>query len=288
MALDYETALSIGQANLPAKYDHNRAILYALGLGFGRDPMDDKELRFVYEKDLVAVPTMPAILASAGDATVAKLGINFQMLVHGGQAMRFHRPMPSAADILVSNRIVDVFDKGADKGALIIAETTIEDADGSGAYATITASLFARGDGGFMKDGQTSRTKAPPVHQVPDRQPDIVDEFKTRSDQALLYRLSGDFNPLHADPKFAAKAGFERPILHGLCTYGICARSILKTVIDYDATQMKSIEARFSGPVIPGETIVTEIWVDGGIVSFRASVKERAVLAVSNGLCLIS
>lgn len=288
MPLDYETALSVGQADIPANYDRNQAILYALGLGFGRDPMDDKELSFVYEENLVVVPTIAATLASVGDSTVAGLGINLHKLVHGAQAMTFHRPMPPSAETLVSNRIVDVFDKGSEKGAIVVAETSVVAADGSGALATITSSLFARGDGGFMKDGQTSRTKPPQVHQVPDRQPDLVDEFKTRPDQALLYRLSGDFNPLHADPKFAAKAGFERPILHGLCTYGICARSILKTALDYDAARMKSIDARFSGPVIPGETIVTEIWVDGSDISFRASVKERAAPAVSNGLCLIS
>lgn len=287
MSLDYDAALAIQQNGIPATYSREEAILYALGLGFGRDPVDEKELRFVYEEGLVAMPTIASQLAFAANAVVARLGINLNMLVHGEQGMTFHRQMPPAADTLVSSRIIDIFDKGAGKGAIIISGTQVDAADGSGKIATLRASLFARGDGGFMKAGQTSRTQPPVPHQIPSRTPDIVDEFVTRPDQALIYRLSGDFNPLHADPSFAARAGFQRPILHGLCTYGICARSILKTVLDYDVARMKGINARFSGPVIPGETIVTEIWIDGNEVSFRASVKEREALAVNNGLCRI-
>lgn len=287
MALDYETALQVTAKDAPARYGREQAILYALGLGFGRDPMDVAELRFVYERGLVAVPTIATSLANAANGAFSQLGINMQMLVHGEQGIRFHRPMPPEADTLVTSGVYDIYDKGEGKGAVIIMETAIRERESGELMATLTSSLFARGDGGFMKPGQTSRTEQPRAHILPDRAPDLVDEFQTRPDQALLYRLSGDFNPLHADPAFAARAGFDRPILHGLCTYGVCGRAILKSVLDYDVVRMESIHARFSGPVIPGETIVTEMWVDGSEISFRASVKERSSPAVGNGLCKI-
>ena len=287
MPIDFEAAIQTRGKDAVAVYSRKDAILYALGLGFGRDPLDARELRFVYEKDLLAVPTFATGLAFAANALTARIGMNLALLVHGEQSIIFHHTLPAAADTLVDTQVVDIFDKGPGKGAVVIIETNVRIKGTNEALVTLTASLFARGDGGFLKPGQTSKGVQAKAHALPDRAPDYVDELATRPDQALLYRLSGDFNPLHADPEFAAKAGFQRPILHGLCTYGICCRAILKHVLDYDPTAIELFNARFSNPVVPGETIVTEIWREGADISFRARVKERDVVAVNNGLCRI-
>ena len=287
MPLDYDIAMKFGVKNAPAAYSRESAMLYALGLGFGRDPLDAQELRFVYEKQQVAVPTIATLLANAGQSAAGELGINLNLLLHGEQAMQFHQPMPASADTLVDQRVIDIYDKGEGKGAVILIETAARLKESGAPLVTQVTTLFARGDGGFMKPGQASHSEQPRAHKIPDRTPDLVDEFQTRPDQALLYRLSGDFNPLHAEPAFAARAGFDRPILHGLCTYGICGRAVLKHAVNYDASRIARINARFSSPVLPGETILTELWQDGDQVSFRASVKERGVVAVNNGLCEI-
>jgi acyl dehydratase len=287
MPIDYDAAMKIGVKGAPSAYSREAAMLYALGLGFGRDPLDLQELRFVFEKKLVAVPTIATLLAAAGNAAMGELNINLNMLLHGEQGMEFHQPMPASADTIIDQRVVDIFDKGEGKGAVILIETAARMKDTGAPLVTQVTTLFARGDGGFMKPGQTSKSEQPRAHQIPDRAPDMVDEFQTRPDQALLYRLSGDYNPLHADPAFAARAGFDRPILHGLCTYGICCRAVLKHVVDYDASRIGKFNARFSSPVLPGETIVTELWKDGDQVSFRASVRERNLVAVNNGFCHI-
>jgi acyl dehydratase len=148
---------------------------------------------------------------------------------------------------------------------------------------TLVGTAFARGDGGFggPKDG------APEPHAIPARAPDLVHEANTRPDQAFLYALSGDRNPLHRDPNVARMAGFPRPILHGLCTYGIACRSVLSIVCDYDPARITGFDVRFSAPVFPGETIVTEMWVDGAIVSFRSKVKERDVVCLNNAKCTL-
>jgi acyl dehydratase len=285
MPIDFDAAMQTRGTDAAAAYTRKDAILYALGLGFGRDPLDARELRFVYEKDLSVVPTIATGLAFAANALTERIGMNLALLVHGEQSMIFHRTLPAAADTLVDTHVVDIFDKGPGKGAVVVVESNARIKETNEPLATLTASLFARGDGGFLKSGQMSKGIQGKAHVLPDRAPDYVNELATRPDQALLYRLSGDFNPLHVDPDVAAKAGFQRPILHGLCTYGICCRAILKEVLDYDPTGIAVFNARFSNPVIPGETILTEIWRDGAVISFRARVKERDVVAVGNGLC---
>ena len=195
MPIDYEAAMQLAVNDVPVSYRPTDAILYALGLGFGRDPLDADELPFVYERDLVAVPTMATKLAFATEQLTTDLGINVLMLVHGEQGIVLHRPLPPSASTLVSSRVLEIFDKGAGKGAIAVIETTVRLKDGGEKLVTLTSSLFARGDGGFMRPGQTQRGTQPAPHALPDRVPDFTDTFQTRPDQALLYRLSGDFNP---------------------------------------------------------------------------------------------
>ncbi len=174
--------------------------------------------------------------------------------------------------------MLDVFDKGKDKGAVIRHKTVLRDEKGE-PLATLVASRFARGDGGF---GGPSGGQAEP-HKMPTRAPDKSVDITTRPDQALVYRLCGDRNPLHSDPEFAKRAGFPAPILHGMCTYGITCRGVLQTYADYDAGAFKQHAVRFSSPVYPGETVTMEMWKDGNVISFEAKVKSRNVTVIKSG-----
>lgn len=282
MAIDYDHLMSLKSEGERFSYGDRETMLYALGVGMGRDPLAAKELPYVYEKDLKTVPTMATVIAW-GAGPLRDSGINYLMVVHGEQKLTLHRPLPAAADIIADSRVVGAWDKGADKGAVIVTETDIRLADTDDALCTLTSTTFARGDGGF--GGPTDG--APKPHALPDRAPDETIEVDTRPDQALLYRLSGDRNPLHADPEFATAAGFPAPILHGLCTYGTCCRAILGSVADYDHTAITGFDVRFSSPVFPGETILVDVWKDGPVASFRARLKERDVVVINNGKCTL-
>jgi len=264
-------------------YTDRETMLYALGVGFGRDPMNEAELPFVYENGLKTVPTLATVIAW-GQRTIGASGINYLMVVHGEQRLTVHKPLPASATIVADERVSGAVDKGAGKGALIFTEKVIRLKGTNEKLCTLGGTIFARGDGGF---GGPS-TGAIEPHPIPERKADVVHEADTRADQALLYRLSGDRNPLHSDPKIATMAGFPRPILHGLCSYGTACRSVLATVCKYDHTLIAGFDVRFSSPVFPGETIVTEMWKDGKIVSFRSKVKERDVVVINNGKCTLT
>jgi acyl dehydratase len=265
-------------------YGDRETMLYALGIGFMRDPMSAAELPFAYENGLKAVPTMATVIGWGASSTMARSGINYMMVVHGEQRLTLHKPLPDSAEVLIDERVTGVFDKGVGKGALVVTERSIREKASGAKLCTLSSTTFARGDGGFggPKDG------APEPHTLPTRAPDLTHEADTRPDQAFLYALSGDRNPLHRDPSVAKMAGFPRPILHGLCTYGTVCRSVLSTVCKYDPAKITSFDVRFSSPVFPGETIVTEMWVDGGVLSFRSKVKERDVVVLNNGKCLLA
>jgi acyl dehydratase len=284
MAIDYEKLMASKSSGQEFTYTDRETMLYALGIGFGRDPMNTKELPFVYEKGLVTVPTMSSVIAW-GAGGMRDSGINYLMVVHGEQKLTMHKPLPIATTISVDTRMVGVWDKGADKGAILVGETVISDKKTGDKLCTMQGTTFARGDGGFGGP----REGAPAPHTMPERKPDMTVDVDTRPDQALIYRLSGDRNPLHADPEIAKAAGFPRPILHGLCTYGSCCRAIISSpVCDYDPTKITGFDVRFSSPVFPGETIAVDIWKDGNIASFRARVKERDVVVINNGKCTLS
>ena len=267
-------------------YTVRDSIIYALGLGFGADPLDEGQLNFTFEeRDFKAVPTMAAVLCTPGFwVRDPESGVDWKKVLHGEQAIELHRPLPPKATIKARSRITDIIDKGKGKGALFFAERTLVDGATDEPLATLKSTTFARGDGGF---GGPSGPQPEP-HVLPNREPDGVCDLPTLPQAALIYRLSGDPNPLHADPQVAAAAGFDRPILHGLCTLGIAGHAILKTYCDYDTARFKSLNLRFSSPVFPGETIRTEMWRDGKNVSFRAKVVERDIVVLNNGLSVVS
>lgn len=276
MPISYPEILSQKTEGQPFSWSSKDAILYALGVGMAADPMDEKELAFVYEKELKAVPTLAGVVAWG--AGVGAPGINYLLVVDGERKIVFHKPMSVEGKVTANSRILGAWDKGQGKGAVIVSETDLLNEAGE-RLVTITGSLFARGDGGFggPSEGQ------PEPHQVPGRAPDKSVDIPTRADQALIYRLSGDRNPLHCDPAVAKAAGFPRPILHGMCTYGITCRAVLQTYADYDAARFKSHQARFSAPVFPGETITVDLWKDGDVISFEARIKDRGVTVIKNG-----
>jgi len=245
-------------------------ILYALGVGCGTD-----ELQFTYERELKVLPTFAVIPAFPAMLNLGSaMQVNPMMILHGEQRIELHGPIPTDATITTTPTIKAIYDKG--KGAVVVVETDSVDEKGRLLFRN-TSGIFARGEGGFGGD----RGPSGPRNVVPDRKPDRSIALKTRPDQALLYRLSGDRNPLHADPDFAKMAGFERPILHGLCTYGFAGRAVLQAYCDNDPARLKSFEVRFSGVVFPGETITTDMWQvgPGQIVLTAKTERGEAVLS---------
>ncbi len=281
MVLDPQKILNWPFRPVEQTYTERDAILYALGCGLGIDPLDEAQLRFVFEEpELLALPSMAAVLSPPGFwARHPDSGIDWVRILHGEQAMEIHKPLPAAARVVATTQVTDIVDKGAGRGALLFLRRTVTEAETGEALATLRSTTFARGDGGC---GGTTET-APPPHPVPDRTPDLVCDLPTAPNSALIYRLSGDPNPLHASPSVARAAGFDRPILHGLCSWGVAGHAILKTCCDYDPARLRAMALRFSAPVYPGETIRTEMWRDGAVVSFRARVAERDAVVLNNG-----
>ena len=286
MAIDYEKLKNRPFEPVEHSYTTDQAILYALGLGFGSDPFDEKQLHFTFEEEgFSAVPTLAVVLAHPGFwVREPDSGVDWVKVLHGEQGIVWHKPMPPSATVIGQTRVVDIIDKGEGKGALIYSEKTLHDKATGDLLATTVSTTFARGDGGF--GGPAGPVKS--VHKLPEREPDKSVDIAMLPQSALIYRLSGDHNPLHASPTVAKAAGFERPILHGLCTLGVAGRAILQEVCDYDPTKMKSLDLRFSSPVFPGETITTDIWQDGPTISFRARIKARDTVVLNNGKAIIA
>ncbi len=256
------------------------AILYALGLGYGSDPLDEGQLQFVYEGGLKAVPSMCNTIAHPGFwIDQPELGIDFVKVLHAEQAFVIHSTIPPQGRMRADYAVVSVEDKGADKGAMMRMEKKLSDRDTGELFATVTQTLFLRGDGG--QGGFGKIPAAAPA--VPERTPELVSEIATLPQSALIYRLSGDLNPLHASPAIARKAGFDRPILHGQCTMGIAARAIIEQVCEQRPERLKFMSVRFSRPVYPGETIRTEMFRDGATVSFRCRAVERDLVVLDRG-----
>lgn len=271
-------------ADIEQTYAARDTMLYALGAGLGADPLDAGQLRYVYERapgGLQALPTMVNVLGYAGFwADRPDTGIDWRKLVHAEQAIVLHRALPAEGRVLASNRVVALHDKGADKGALMLQERRVRDADSGELLATVTQTTMLRGNGGF--GGSHGAPLAPP-HAVPARTPDAVCDLPTLPQMALLYRLNGDFNPLHADPATAAGAGFARPVLHGLATMGVAMHAVLKALLAYDAGLVRGMRVRFTAPVLPGETLRTELWRDGEVVSLRTTALESGKVVLNAG-----
>jgi acyl dehydratase len=282
MAIDYDTLIELEVPEVTRRYTVKDTILYALGIGLGADPMDEEQLRFVCEKDLKAVPTLVNVLALPG-AWVRDSGLDYARIVHGEQSVQIHAPIPPEGEVTSKLRVTDIIDKGEGKGALVYAERELRDTASGARLATIGTTIFARGNGGI---GGPARAQ-PPIHALPERAPDDVVTLSTVPQQALIYRQSGDYNPLHDDPAVAQRAGFPKPILHGLATFGVAAHALLKGVCGYDPDRLASIAGRFTAPVFPGETFETDYWIDGETVSFRTRVQGRDAVAINNGRATI-
>ena len=285
MAIDYAQLMNY---EIPAReqtYTQRDVMLYALGLGLCMDPVNRPELSFVNEKDLKVLPTICCVLGAPG-MWLAKpdTGVDYVKVVHGEMGFKIHKPIPSAASVCAKTRVTDIFDKGEGVGALIVTQSEICDRESGDTLATTTSTIFARGNGGFGGERGPSNVRVIPE----DREPDAICDLPTLPQAALIYRLSGDYNPLHCDPDVAERAGFPRPILHGLCTYGTAGHAILRTHCDYDPLRLTGMKARFSAPVFPGETIRTEMWRNaGGMTAFRSRVVERNVVVLDQGTATV-
>ncbi|MER7663837.1 MaoC/PaaZ C-terminal domain-containing protein [Streptomyces sp. NPDC096193] len=255
MPIDPAKAVAAEPRSAEITWDRKDVQLYHLGLGAGTPATDPAELRYTLESRLHVLPSF-ATVAGAGKGVVGGLtgpglDIDLASVLHGGQTVRLHRPIPSAGTALSTTRVAAVYDKG--KAAVLVLRT--EAADDDGPLWTNDSQIFVRGEGGFGGErGPSSRT------ELPASEPDKTVEKPIREDQALLYRLSGDLNPLHADPEFAARAGFDRPILHGLCSYGMALKAVVDTLLDGDVTRVRSCTTRFAGIVFPGETLRIRMW----------------------------
>ena len=276
-------AIGVEFARSIYSYSERDAVLYALGIGAPSDPIHPAELKFVYERsdDFQVLPTFAVIFAKdlirqflCGD--IAGIRYNPMMMVHGEQELDVLKPLPPSATVTSQFKIADIMDKGS--GLLMIFEVATCD-DLGDLLAKARTSVFIRGLGGFGGHRGASRKV-----DIPDRAPDRVHEGTTLPQQALLYRLAGDANPLHADPSMAAIGGYDRPILHGLCTYGFAARALIKQFCDNDARRLSGLDARFVYHVFPGETLVTEMWRrNASEICFQTKVKERAAVVLSHG-----
>lgn len=252
-------------------WDSKDCLLYAVGVGCGTD-----ELEFATEKDQKVLPTF-AVIIGGGGVPLNKIGdFNFAMLVHGEQAIYFEKPIPTDGIITSQGKIVEIWDKGS--GAVVVTESNSIDKKTGELIFKTRSSVFLRGEGGFGGD------RGPKAEKFdPGRAPDKQITYKTREDQALTYRLSGDRNPLHSDPEFAKRGGFDRPILHGLCTYGFTGRALLNSYCKDQPEKFKAIEGRFSKPVMPGDELTISMWQEGNNVLFQTKTQDDVVV-IDNGL----
>ncbi|MER6914287.1 MaoC/PaaZ C-terminal domain-containing protein [Streptomyces sp. NPDC000594] len=270
MPIDPATALAAPPRSAGISWDHKDVLLYHLGIGAGVPATDPDELRYTLESRLQVLPSF-ATVAGAGQGLVGGLdapGIDIDLaaVLHGGQSVRVHRPLPARGTAVSTARIAALYDKGS--AAVLVLRAEAADADGP--LWTSDSSIFVRGEGGFGGERGPSGRAAPPTGD-----PDRTVERPIREDLALLYRLSGDFNPLHADPGFAALAGFDRPILHGLCSYGITLKAVVDTLLGGEAVRVRSYRTRFTGVVFPGETLRIRMWAGDGAVRVTAVAVER-------------
>lgn len=277
---------AVGSTSDPAErtWTSKDALLYAIGVGAGSiDPFWELEFTTENTKDVTqqVLPTFAVIIGSGGGAMRNIGSFNPAMLVHGEQGIELHRPIPVEGTVRTTSEITGIFDKGS--GAVIATRSESVDAGSGEPLFTTTSSVFIRGEGGFGGDRGPSGPKNP----APDRAPDHEVTYGTRPDQALLYRLSGDRNPLHSDPSFAKLGGFDRPILHGLCSYGFTGRALLHTLCGSDPARFRAMEARFTKPVLPGDTLTVKMWVDGDEAFFRTET-DRGDVVIDGGRCSFS
>ena len=279
MALNYEKIMAYRPADIRATYGPRDCMLYALGIGLGMDPLDQGQLKFVYEKNLAAFPTLATTLGWMGRLTDPAFGIDERMVVLADQRVVLHRPLAPEATLISRPYVKEIIDKG----------------EGNAAIIQFTRDLTAGGrhahcDRRRLDLGAQARRLRRQSHAIarssrdPLRDPDATCDLPTPPNLALIFRLTGDTNPLHIDPERAKVAGFPRPILHGMAGFGVAAHAILRTLAGYQPEKLASIEARFAKPIFPGETVRTEMWQNGSEVAFRCRTVERGEVAIDNGL----
>ncbi|MDZ3992278.1 MaoC/PaaZ C-terminal domain-containing protein [Pseudomonas sp. Teo4] len=278
MPIDADQLLSYPIPSVGQRLSPRDAAFYALSVGVGQDPEDARQLHYVdYSQAISVLPSMALVLAHPGFwLGDPRSGVDATQVVHGEQALTLHRPLPVDTDLISETVIDGLVDKGQGQGALLYTRKTLKNAATGELIASTLNTTFIRGGGGF---GGSSAPRAP-SQPLPEGEPAFVVDLPTRPEQALYYRMNGDDNPLHADPQVAAKAGFPRPILHGLCTFGMVCHALVRSLCDYQGARLREMSLRFAAPVYPGETLRCEIWHDG---AFRARVLERDVLVISHG-----
>ncbi|MGW1598084.1 MaoC/PaaZ C-terminal domain-containing protein [Streptomyces sp. NPDC002343] len=271
MPIDATQALAAGPRAGEITWDHKDVQLYHLGIGAGRPATDPDELRYTLESRLHVLPSFATVAGNGSPGVISGLSmpgidVDLARVLHGGQSIEVHRPIPVRGTATATGRIAAVYDKGT--AAVLVMRTEAADADGP--LWTSEARIFVRGEGGWGGDRGPAGRLGPPAGD-----PDRTVERPVREDQALLYRLCGDWNPLHADPDFARRAGFDRPILHGLCTYGMTLKAVVDTLLDGDVTRVRGYDTRFAGVVFPGETLRIRMWREAGRVWVEAGAVDR-------------
>jgi len=280
--IDHAAILSLTRSGVH-QWTQKDCIIYALGIGMSQDPTNEAELRFTYEDNLVTFPTFPVAVGFHG-GPLEDIGIDYRYVLHGEHSITLHQRFPPCGKAVWHSKILGAWDKGPQKGAVFSQEKTLTLDGEKKPLATIVTTSFGRAEGGF---GGPSRGQPLP-HMIPNREPDANMEIPTDSRQALLYRLSGDMNPLHADPETAKAAGYPSPILHGLCSFAICCRAVMQIYCNQDPTRISHHQLRFAAPVFPGETLSISLWRDENIISFEARVKERGVTVIKNGMTILA
>lgn len=286
MAIDYSSLMGRALPERTHRYTWRDSVLYALGLGLGSNPTEADELQFVYEKGLKTLPTMPVILGHPGFwISEPDTGIDYRKVVHGEQSLVIHAPLPVEGSFIARNMVDEIIDKGEGCGAILRVRRDLFDEATGVLQSTQVMSMFCRGDGGF---GGPAAGKSQPEAAIPETAPDVSITRSIPVQAALIYRLSADLNPLHADPAVAEAAGFPRPILHGLATFGVAGFAILAGTAGSDPAALREIGCRFSAPVFPGETIRTDMWIDDATVAFRCTAIERDKVVLDRGRAVIA
>lgn len=280
MPIDYQRLKSWPIADQVTPYEERDCILYALGLGYGEDPLNAQELPFVFERGLRFMPSMLTVLGAPGAwATDPGTGINWMKILHGEHRLTIHA-LPAVRGSLRSHtKVARIVDKGTNRGVLVVTERVISDEATGQPIAKVEHTSFCRADGGIAQSDEA----AAPLDAAPARAPDASTTLRTAASTALLYRLNGDRNPIHADPQAARAAGFERPILHGLCTYGMACRAILRMCCDQEPARLAGFSLRFSAPFFPGDSLRVDIWMEGNHVFFRGVSVETGKIVLSHG-----
>lgn len=289
MAINLDAIGTVGEP-VDRSWTSRDALLYALGVGAGY-PDPGHELLFTTENsrdiEQEVVPTFGVALALGAGGVTRNIGkVNPAMIVHAEQAIELHRPITPEGSVTITSTLADIVDKRS--GALVVTQSEAVDSDTGVAAFTTRSGMFIRGEGGFAAPtGDKSELPATTATGVPEREPDYEVELETLPHQALLYRLSGDRNPLHSDPKFAALAGFDRPILHGLCTYGFTCRALVAALCEGEPSRLTGMAGRFTKPVMPGQTLRVAIWRDGADAAIFQTSTNKGAIAVDRGRCTI-